>query len=62
MVSVGDLSITHAIKLQNVVRRTHQGPFGSDFFNSTQEKLFEAPGMFDLTEYRLYDRFSRSVD
>ena len=62
MVSVDNLSITHTIKLQNVVRRAHQGPLRFDLFNSSHEKLPEAPGVFYLPEYRFHDRFTRSID
>jgi len=56
------LRIAHAIQLQNVVRRTHQGPFCLNLFNPSHEKLSEAPGMFDLPKYRFHNRFPRRVD
>jgi hypothetical protein len=58
---VGILAITDAIHLQKVMRRAHQRPFRFDFFNSSQEKLSEASGMFDLAEHRLDNRLPSRI-
>src|SRR5512141_2417644 len=55
---VGDLSITEAIHLQNVMRQAHQCPLGPYLLNSPKVELSESASMFDLSEHRFDDRLS----
>jgi len=62
MSSVVVLSITEPIHLQNVVRCAHQCPLAPHFVDPAQEKLSEAPRLFDLAEDRLDNGLTCSID
>jgi len=46
---------------QNVVRRAHQCPLAAHLFNSTQQKLSEAPRPFDLSKDRFHNALARCI-
>jgi hypothetical protein len=58
----GLFSEAEAMELENVVRRADQRPFALDRLQSVQEELSEAPGLFDLLNYRFDDRLARRID
>src|SRR5919197_3374240 len=55
-------SEAEAIELQDIVRRTHEGPLTLHLLEPPQKELPEAARVLDLSDDRLDDPFARRVD